>query len=279
MIVPTMKPVPIRERGRVVNPAPGGMRLLALLSAYLDASSGGKGPAIMSVAGYVAPAWEWEYLEADWQKSLNFWRIPCFHMTALNDQLGVEKAELCKLHFERIIKQYMLYPFGAALPVADWHEPDWGSLPTVRLPSPYEQCLYFAFDALGRLLATHFPDEDAAIISCVDGPPSNIENVFRLIHPKFPRIVSATIGSPRIIPLQCADLGAGRLREKWRAIRTGQAEDQWWGDMPRNRRVRAGLSFWSLDIKDVAERGERLRKEEIRRMNEGGWSIMNLRDS
>lgn len=228
----------------------------------------------MSVAGYVAPLHEWETLEEIWQRALDFWKIPRFHRAELCDQLGSHMAGLCRLYFVHIVRSLHLYPFGAALPVADWHNPSWGNLPTRRLSNPYEQCLYFAFDALGRLMEVEFPDEDVAVVSCIDGPPSNIENVFRLIQPDYPRIVSATIGSPRIIPLQCADLGAGYLRESWKDIRFGAAEDEPWGDMPRHPSVRAGLSFWSIDIKDVGERYERVREQERDSLRRQGWTIV-----
>lgn len=248
--------------------------MLALLNAYLDASSGGQPPRIISVAGYVALVGIWERVESEWRKGLQYWRIPYFHMTDLHQEMGIEKAELCKLYFERIIKSDYLWPFGAALPIADWHNPDWRSLPTPRLASPYEQCLYFAIDALGRLLNRRFPGEEAALISCMDGPERHIESAFRVAHREYPQIVSATIGSSkRIIPLQCADLGAGRLRESWRTILTGGAENVPWGRMPRNDWVSGGLSFWSLNIDEVGSRYDRILEEERKRLEEAGWIV------
>ena len=53
-----MRPVPIAELGRIVNP-PHGKRVLVLLSAYIDASLANQPPHVTVVAGYVAPQDEW----------------------------------------------------------------------------------------------------------------------------------------------------------------------------------------------------------------------------
>jgi hypothetical protein len=233
----------IADIGRSANPSPG-PRLLALLNAYFDYSS--TEPAgITSVAGYVAPLEEWERVEAEWAEGLRYWDIDPFHLANLERNLGREKAELCERYFEKIITDSGLDAIGAALIDADWRQSEWEHMTTPKLPTAYQQCLDMALECLGQHAGDYFKGHDIAVFCDRDASENSIQAVFENRRVEYQRFVTVTIGgTDKILPLQCADLGAGKLRKSWLEITTNEASELPWGGLPRGRKYRT--SFWSL---------------------------------
>jgi hypothetical protein len=163
--------VSIADLGAVVNPAPG-QRVLALLSAYIDASLANQPPRVTVVAGYVAPQDEWVRIEAEWQKGLDEWGLKYFHLAELPHQIGAERAELCERYFAGIIERSRLSAVSAALLNVDWENSDWGRDETARLSTPYEQCLDFALKVVGEFTNEVFPSEPVAEESSAAITPS-----------------------------------------------------------------------------------------------------------
>jgi hypothetical protein len=241
-----LEPVRIADLGWIVHPGPG-ERIIALLKACFDGSWSGKPPGITSVAGYVAPLAEWEKVEAEWRRGLADWGIPRFRASGLDKRMSRDKAELCTLSFERIIENSQLHAIGAALLDTDWHQPDWGEHSIPKLSSPYEQCLDLAFKVLGTYTRDVFASERVAVFCCMDTAERKIEEVFARKKQEYSNLLNVTIGSGKdIMPLQCADLAASRLRQSWRAIASDEAPNLSWGVMPRGKGTRGRHSFLSL---------------------------------
>lgn len=133
---------------------------------------------------------------------------------------------------------------------------------TTKLSSPYEQCLNSAFAVLGEHTKEHFPSERVGIVCCLDAPERKIEAVYARNSEKYPQFISISAGiSKDIVPLQCADLGVGQLRESWRAIAAGEADDLPWGAMPRGKDTKMRSTFWSLRQAAVLMRGLKISLE------------------
>ena len=219
-----------------------------MLNAYLDASLTNQPPRVTVVAGYVAPLDECIRLETEWKSALHYWNIERFRLSGLEHLVGKSNVGICELYFEGIIKRSQLAPIGSALLNADWDKSDWGEA-TVRLPTPYEQCLGFAFEVVGEFTAEYYPDESVSVFCCPDANRHKIDSIFKQRRTQYPHLASVKIDfSKHILPLQCADLGAGRLRQSWRVIASGapEAKDLPWGALPSGRGVIRRTSIWSL---------------------------------
>ena len=223
-----------------------------MLSAYFDLSeTHDDKTGITSVAGYVALDTEWEKVGKEWQAALNYWNVgEKFHLSKLklNPAIGHTNYDLCLGYFSNIIKNSKLHPIGAALYDDDWHQTDWGDITTNRLNSPYEQCLDLALTALGNFTNTHlrYQGKNLAIVCDPDKPDEVISKVFRTQQKKYPQFKSLTTeSSHQVVPLQCADLGTGLLRQSWKEIFDGVVESELaFGSMPSGGMGQT--SFWSL---------------------------------
>jgi hypothetical protein len=220
-----------------------------MLRAYLDASEPHQPPRVTVVAGYLAPRDEWGRVETAWSEELDSWKIDHFHLRHLKRQLRGEFAPACEAHFVGIIQKSGLIAIGAAVLNGDWEEPDWGRDTTVRLSSAYEQCLDFAFDLIGKYTNEIFPSEAVEIFCCLDKAEKKIKAIFNRRQRDYPHFTAIKCGSGKTIRLlQCADLGAGRLRRSWTAIARGDddARDLPWGELPKGEGTRSRTAIWSL---------------------------------
>lgn len=241
-----MKHVPIADLARAIAPWEGG-RIIAVLYVYLDASNTEiSGPRISSVAGYLAPLDDWQAVEAEWDKALVDWKLKRFHLSHLVRDVGRERAQACLGYFRRIIESSDLMAIGSAVFNDDWWRQDWGEDTTVRLDSPYEQCLDLVLKAIGNATGKEFQGEKVAIVCDLDAPENIIFGAFCRRRKDYPQFTTATIGSSYdVIPLQCADLGAGLLRKSWLEIVCDKDSDLPFGALPKGRR-RGATSVWSL---------------------------------
>lgn len=232
--------------------------VLALLRAYFD-KSGTSPLGITSVAGYVAPVNEWEIVEAKWLEALNYWGIGCFHYSQLRFLVGSERAGMCANYFTRIIEDSNLDAIGAAIVDVDWRHDNWGQMTTQKLNSPYEQCLDLALDVLWQHAGENFPGEDIGVFCDADAPNESIEKVFgrhRDEHECFDTIAIGT--TAKHVLLQCADLGAGKLRKSWLDIFENKGSKFPWGGLPVGRKTKT--SFWSLRQGAILNRAIQIRK-------------------
>jgi hypothetical protein len=219
-----------------------------LLSAYFDKSAD-EPIGITSVAEYVATLEEWCQVEAEWKKALTKWSLDQFHFSGIEWKIGKENASSCRKYFEDIIVNSSLNAIGAALLNEHWHRDDWGRDKTPKLSTPYAQCLDMALQLLGEHTQKHFPGESVTVFcNKDDASDSCIWKTYNGNSPRYNQFIALTIGSDKnFIPLQCADLGAWKLRKSWLDIDVGKAEDLPWGGMPQGQEGRGmRTSFWSL---------------------------------
>jgi hypothetical protein len=234
-----------------------------VLRACVDASWSDQPPRVTVVAGYVAPLDESARVEDEWIAGLRDWRIPYFRLSQLRALVGRD-ADLCERFFSNIITSSKLAGVGAAVLNADWDEPDWGDDATIRLPTRYEQCLDSMLALIGKYAMKNFPGNSVAVLCCADSTSSVIEGAFKRRQLNYPHLATITIKSSRNEPfMQCADLGAGRLRRSWRAIAKGapEADHLPWGAMPGGKGVKGKTSFWSLRQGAVLARALRIHEK------------------
>jgi hypothetical protein len=252
-----MEEAGIACRARLLSPSGLGLRnrIFALFAAYFDKSSDAA-RGITSVAGYVASLDEWQAVERRWNSAITYWSrlegfrdLGGFHMSVLERSIGKENAELCVKYFSQILLQSRLQGIGAAILNDDWERSDWGDNKTIKLGSTYEQCLDLALDVLARHVNEAYPGKSIDVVCCRDARAHYIEQAFNRKAQQFSLFGTLTTGTgANITLLQCADLGAGTLRLKWREIAEGRigTEDIPWGDLPSGHGMPAKTAFWSL---------------------------------
>jgi len=218
--------------------------ILAVLRACVDASWSDQPPRVMAAAGYVATLDEWKIVEDAWDAALQYWNIPYFHLCELRNMVG--DPDLCELCFTNIITDSQIAPIGAALFTSDWNRPDWGDDRTVRLSSPYEQCLDLTFKVIGEYTNATYPGRKVAILCCLDSTEDIIFSAFRRSAKRYQQFDDIAIKSSKTqTAMQCADLGAGVLRRGWRAIAAADpaAEDLPWAEIPKGNGVKGRTAF------------------------------------
>lgn len=252
----------IADLGRILNLAPG-RKLLALLSAYLDCSMRDQPPGVTSVAGYVAPISEWERVEREWKHGLSHrqWKIDRFRLSDLPYHVGDANAELCARYFAQIIMNSAVHAIGSALLNCDWRRTNWSMFNMPRYDTLYEQCLDMALNTLGNHTNKYFPGERVVVICCPDGSKGDIVKVFERLKQNYPQFITISVASSSdVVPLQCADLGAGRLRNSWKSIINDEPDTREldFGTMPYGKDGEITTSFWSLIPGAVLERARRI---------------------
>jgi len=91
---------------------PLGNSLIAVLTAYFDASKTEVSLGVTSIVGYVAPLPEWERVEAEWLRAEKDWKLDRFHLTDLPRLIGHEKTPQCIGYFSEIIRNSKLVGLG-----------------------------------------------------------------------------------------------------------------------------------------------------------------------
>jgi hypothetical protein len=228
--------------------------IVAVLSAFFDASKTEISIGITSVGGYVALVEEWSRLEKEWEEARLYWSLDTFHLADIPKILGNEKGRLCVGYFRRIIRASQLDGIGASLMDKDWNESDWGDCALRKHGSKYEQCLALAFQVLSMHCRQHYPGQPIAVVCDQDAPETDIIRIFREAQIQYELLSTITVGRRRQhIGLQVADLGAGDLRKNWLAFfKTGAIH--YFGKLTAGGpdQKQAG-AFWTLEGKEVSQ--------------------------
>lgn len=206
--------ISMREFGRAI--ASHNFRgLVLVLKASFDTSMTETGPGMTAVAGYLGTVDDWVALEKEWQEALDYWGLDRFHLSAMQDEIGREKSELCIKYFSNIIARSNLAATGCVMLDNGWDGPTGFRRPGL-LNTRYEACLYDAFRGLADHVREDYEGEEVALICDADAKEQSIQAIFHAAKEANPALVSATVTtSHKCIPLQCADLAVGALRRNW----------------------------------------------------------------
>lgn len=83
---------PLQRLARVAHPVASPQKWLAMFIAYFDGSGKLEDSKVLSMAGLVAPAKDWETFELKWQRILRRNRVSVMHMTDFNAREGEFKG-------------------------------------------------------------------------------------------------------------------------------------------------------------------------------------------
>lgn len=273
------KSIPIAELARVAHPRDSKRRIMALLTAYFDASSteaNSRSPGrVTSLGGYIGADGTWSKVEKEWAANLTLWGLERFHLTRIlagRTESGAANAnpDLCALSFAKIIKRSDLHSIHAGLRADEWDAAPKTQEQLARHPRHYHCCLDMLLEILAEHCQLEFPHDDVAVVLDRDEQPGPqfhfILDDWKARNPKF---ITIDPGDRKRFPiLQTADLCAGEQRIAWLARE--------FPDKPEfhafSRRYLAAIGrrgrgiFWSVQTqKMIAEAQARVRAEPERR--------------
>jgi hypothetical protein len=244
----------------VLGCQPSGNRIHLVLKLCLDRSSDNGG--IVSVAGYIATEEQWREIEPKWDKEWANWQaaprlqmLKGFHMSKLARLIGNEQSALCISVFRRLIEESQLQAVGAAVYEPDWRRPVWGHDSTPRLSSPYQQALDMALQVAAKVALWRYPGHGIAVICCEDDGRARITNTYERNRNRCDLFHCLTINyANRFTGLDCADLGAGILRQSWGKIFRDHNIIDIFGNLPTGAGTAPATAFWSLRQASVIRR-------------------------
>ena len=236
----------LERLAKVTHGPASGIRLMLMLTAYLDESQDEKKSIVLCIGGMVAPASEWNCIWGEWAQLLNRYDLSEFHATNCVSGTG-EFAAIAEPQRER-----MYWEFLSVITEPGWriahasrvHLEHYAehrdamderrvfppkSAVSGRLGDPY----FLAFEHAIQSIATSAtisalpPSEDVAFICDHNYLSGRAQGFYKLIlekHAEFrARLGTITFGvSNKVVPLQVADVIAFEYRRYEEDKRSGK---------------------------------------------------------
>ncbi len=222
-----------------------------LLRAYCDLSKSNR---VSLVGGYVGTAEQWDDLDIEWRKNLDYWELSNFHLAELAGMMGHTRANDCVLTFSRLVRDSGLYGISAGVENAYYEAKTW---PAIH-PSAYHVCVDMLFDTLNREVPINMDGDSVALV--LDRDTHNEAAV----HALLARYAAAEKGfisgiafsDRKTTPaLQVADLAAGVVRKGW-------VEDDYFSGPPNAKKTANAMGVKHFGM-SLSFESERIVKESI----------------
>lgn len=238
-----------------------------MLKAYLDDSTMNGTVAVL--AGWVAPAETWAAFSREWDEALRMSpRIEYFKWAEAYNFVGefhgiseASRDEKVKL-LVSVIAEFRPLGLACSVPL-DLYQSIFGGNPDRVLRNPYHFCLFSIVTQLLKFLTDSgiaekvdfYFDEQPGQMEAIS---NSWESLKRLATPEMKQIIGniSFCNDREVVPLQAADLSAGRTREVSEDIFNSiPPRDSPWGSVGRNLDLLA--RYWTLEM-----------FEELRRLDE-----------
>jgi hypothetical protein len=196
-----------------------GQHVMAVIRAAFDASMD-RPCGITSVAGYIGDAHAWQDVEERWLNRLNVARLDRFRLTDVLFEFGLVAGLQCAEEFARILASSQLRFINAYMLDTDWALLDKDTDYSHIYPRREHACLDMLLGVLAEEARLEFKGEPIAV--AFDNDYGNTKMAARVYeawrartgHPGF-QVISFIAGEQPwdFVPLQCADLVAGVVRQ------------------------------------------------------------------
>lgn len=214
-----MKPVSVRELEDLFFGRLPGRHIMAVIRAAFDASMDHP-CGITAVAGYIGDADEWVRVEEGWRLLLGVNKMESFHLKEVFGRFGRAEGLRVTEQFANLVRRSKLRSVHSLMLDSDWSALDKDSEYAKLYPERQHACLDMLFQILGEEVDLEFKGERIAVVLDQDyGPISRPAAIYeawkeRIGHPGF-GVISFTKGELGwdTVPLQCADMLAGLLRQ------------------------------------------------------------------
>lgn len=201
---------------------------MLMLTAYLDETGRSRDDVqkFVGMAGFVAPALNWEFFEPAWRAALKSFDIDHFHMREFAHSKGTFKGWEEKQRQDlfgkllRVINESGAMPVGSILRLDEFRNLLKAS--REHLPDPYYICMVNCIGIISAVVAHTGADKPALVFSEQAEFKSNALRLFDQVMRNFQfarRVLPPAFSDMReVVPLQAADIVAYEMQKEYERL-------------------------------------------------------------
>jgi uncharacterized protein DUF3800 len=211
---------PLTVLARIAHPVNSEEKLLAMFIAYFDESGDPSNTEVMTIAGLVARAKDWERFEGKWMRTLRRFHLSEFHMSEYENRQGefskLDNDQRVKLVAElaAILKNTIVFAVANSLPIQAWKDILGKEIEAKRGRGEYLMTYIMLFDSCLLTIAEEVILPPEKTIACVFDQNSVAQHFSSAYYQALlgVRGYKSVFGSityadrRKIVPLQAADM-------------------------------------------------------------------------